>query len=209
MSRNRLPLWLKLSYLTWMVVWVPAYWTHHGPANLLWLCDVANLFVALALVLESPLLFSSQATGVLLIQLAWTVDFLGRMVLGRHLIGGTEYMFDPTQPLWLRALSLFHIVVPVLLIWSIWRLGYDKRGWRLESVLCWLILPLSYVAASPAQNLNWLWSPFGIEQTLIPPADYLLFCMFAYPAALFWPTHRILLRWAQSRGIRVLPARCV
>ena len=205
MTRNRLPLWLKVSYLAWMVVWLPVYWTHHGPVNLLWLCDVTNFFIAMALVMESPLLFSSQAVGVLLIQVAWMMDFFGRLILGQHVIGGTEYMFEAAEPLWLRAMSLFHIFVPVLLIWAIWRLGYDKRGWKLESVLIWLILPLSYLAASPEKNLNWLWSPFGVEQTLVPPGYYLLFCMFAYPAVLFWPTHRALLKWARSRRVPILP----
>jgi len=205
MPRNQIPFWLKAAYLLWILVWVPVYWTYHGPVNLLWLCDVTNFFIAVALILESPLLFSSQAVGVLLIQIAWTIDFFGRMLLGQHLIGGTEYMFDASQPIWLRGMSLFHIVVPVLLIWSIWRLGYDKRGWKLESVIIWLILPVSYVAAGPEMNLNWLWAPFGIEQTLTTPANYLLFCMFAYPAVLFWPTHRALLRWARGRKILIFP----
>jgi len=207
MAPNRIPLWLKVSYLLWVVVWAPVYWTYHGPANLLWLCDVTNFFVAAALVFESPLIFSSQAVGVLVIQLAWMIDFFGRMILGQHLIGGTEYMFEASQPVWLRGLSLFHLFIPVLLIWSIWRLGYDRRGWKLESVIVWSILPLSFVAAPPEKNLNWLWSPFGIEQTLMTPAYYLLFCMFAYPAVLFWPTHRALLGWARRQGVPVLPDR--
>lgn len=205
MKRNRIPLWLKVTYFLWMGAWVPIYWTHHGPANLLWLCDVANFFVAAALILESPLLFSSQAVGVLVIQIVWVVDFFGRLLSGRHWIGGTEYMFDTADPLWLRAMSLFHVFVPILLIWAIWRLGYHRWGWRLAAVLVWLILPLSFLAATPDKNLNWLWSPFGIEQTLIAPGHYLLFCMFAYPAVLFWPTHRALLAWARAKEIPILP----
>ena len=206
LAHHRIPLWIKISYLIWMVIWLPAYWVHHGPVNLLWLCDVTNFFVALALIFESPLIFSSQATGVLVIQSAWMIDFFGRLLAGRHLIGGTEYMFDATQPIWLRSMSMFHIFVPVLLLWGVWRLGYDRRGWQLESVIVWLVLPLSFVAASPEMNLNWLWSPFGVEQTLMTPANYLLFCMFAYPAVLFWPTHRLLLAWSRRKNIAILPS---
>lgn len=205
MKTHRIPSWLKVVYLGWMAAWVPLYWIHHGPANFLWLCDVANFFVAAALILESPLLFSSQAVGVLLIQFVWMIDFFGRIFTGRHWIGGTEYMFDAAEPLWLRGLSLFHLFVPVLLLWGIWRLGYHRWGWKLESVLVWLILPCSFLAAGPEKNLNWLWSPFGIEQTLISPGLYLLFCMFAYPVVLFWTTHRVLLAWSRAKAIRVLP----
>ena len=198
---------MKVAYSLWFLAWLPVYWTQHGPANLLWLCDVANIVVLLALLLESPLLFSSQATGVLLIQAAWMIDFFGRLALGFHPIGGTEYMFDSSQALWVRAMSLFHLFVPILLIWAILRLGYDRRGWRLESILCWLILPASFVAAPPSDNLNWLWSPFGIEQTVMSAPSYLLFCMFAYPVVIFWPTHRLLLRWARRRNLDEIPTQ--
>lgn len=206
MMRQRLPTWLKIAYTTWMLIWVPTYWIHHGPANFLWLCDMANFFVAAAIWLESPLLFSSQAVSVLLIQLAWMIDYCSRLVLGFHLLGGTEYMFDHTQPFWLRSLSCFHVFVPILLLWAIWRLGYDRRGWLLQSLIAWLILPLSYVAAAPEKNLNWLWAPFGVPQTLISPPRYLLLCMLAYPLVIFWTTHRLLLWWARSNGRPVLPA---
>ena len=206
MIRHSIPLWLKIGYSIWILTWVPTYWIYHGPANLLWLCDVANFFVAAAIWFESPLLFSSQAVSVLLIQVAWMIDYFGRMLLGLHPIGGTEYMFDGTQPYWVRSLSLFHIFIPILLIWAIWRVGYDRHGWQLQTAIAWLILPLSYVAATPEKNLNWLWAPFGISQTLVSPPHYLLFCMFAYPVVIFWTTHRLLLWWFQRRHRSVLPA---
>ena len=205
MLRNRLPLWLKFAYLLWMGIWVPVYWLHHGPANFLWLCDVANFFVAIGLLWESPVILSSQAVGVLVIQIVWMVDYFGRLALGLHLIGGTEYMFEASQPWWLRAMSLFHIFVPALLIWPIWCLGYDRRGWQLEAALAWLILPLSFVIGLPEDNLNWLWAPFGIEQTLMTPEQYLLFCMLAYPVLLFWPPHRLLLWWSTRQGVPIQP----
>jgi len=48
----------------------------------------------LPLWLESPLLFSWQATGLLLFQSLYTIDLWGAILSGRHFIGGTEYMFD-------------------------------------------------------------------------------------------------------------------
>lgn len=188
MAEGRIPLWLKLVYTGFMLVWVPVYTLTTGPANFLWLCDVANFVVLAAIWLESPLLFSSQAVGVLLIQLVWSVDYFGRLILGGHPIGGTEYMFDATQPLAIRSLSLFHIVTPLVVLWATWRLGFDRRGWRLQTVFCWLILPLSLLA-DPERNLNWLWKPFGVEQVWMPTGVYLLLCMVLYPLILFLPTH--------------------
>lgn len=188
-----------------MAVWVPVYSIQHGPANFLWLCDVANFVITAAVWLESPLLFSSQAVGVLVIQVVWAADFIGRVALGFHPVGGTEYMFDPTRSLALRSLSLFHLVVPFLLVWATRRLGYDRRGWRLQTLLTWLVLPLSFVAAAPKANLNWLWAPFGIEQTLMAPAAYLGLSMILYPLALYLPTHLLLSRWVRRNGWHLLP----
>jgi hypothetical protein len=202
---SRIPTGLKLAYAAWLAVWVPAYWLRNGPDNFLWLCDVANFVVGLALFRDSALLLSSQAAGVLLIQTVWVIDVLGRAAFGRHPVGGTEYMFDPASPLWLRLLSLFHAVMPPLLLWGLKRLGYDRRGWRLQSALTAVILPLSWLLTLPADNVNWVWRPFGLEQRLVPPAVWLALCLVLYPLVLFYPTHRLLLLWTRRRsGPRVV-----
>lgn len=195
-----LPLWLKLGYTAWFLVWIPVYWVENGPANFLWLCDVANIVVVAALWLESPLLFSSQTVSVLLIQLLWMVDVGTRVLAGFHPIGGTEYMFETWRPLAGRLLSLFHVFMPLLLLFAIWRLGYDRRGWRLQTLICWLVLPVSFVVGEPSRNLNWLWAPFGIEQRWLPPLAFLGVAMLAYPLLIYLPTHGALLAWARRRG---------
>ena len=199
-GRNALPRWLKLGYTAWFVFWVPVYWIENGPANFLWLCDVANIVVLAAIWLESPLLFSSQTVSVLLIQLAWIVDVTIRLVAGFHPIGGTEYMFEAARPLLGRLLSLFHVFIPVLLLWALWRLGHDRRGWRLQCLICWLVLPASFWLGEPAANLNWLWAPFGIAQTWMPPPLFLVVCMIAYPLLIYLPTHALLTVWLRRAG---------
>ena len=196
---SRLPLPLKAAYTLWFILWVPAYWHANGPANFLWLCDVANFVLLVALWRESPLLFSSQAVGIVLIQAVWAFDFLARLATGTHPIGGTEYMFDPADPLWLRSCSLFHLWTVPLVLWAVRRLGYDRRALALQSALTAAVLPASFLAGTPAQNLNWLWEPFGVPQTWMPPWAWLLFSIAAYPLVLYWPAHALLRRWA-ARG---------
>lgn len=195
----RVPLAVKLAYAAWLAVWVPAYWLNSGWQNFLWLCDVSVFLVGLALWLESRLLFSAQAVGVLLVQVLWTVDFLGALLFGLHPIGGTEYMFDPAKPLWLRALSLFHVFLPALLVWGLLRLGYDRRGWLLQTGLTWVLLPATFVFVEAERNINWLWRPFGIEQRWLPPAVFLLVAMAAYPLLLYLPSHALLTWWTARR----------
>ncbi len=194
-SAQRIPIWLKIVYSLWMAVWIPAYWIDLGAVNFLWLCDLANFVVWAAIWLESPLLFASQALSVLLIQILWMVDFFGRLIVGFHPIGGTEYMFDAGKPLFMRALSLFHVAMPVLLLWAIRRLGYDRRGLKLQIAIAWVVLPLSLLP-DPERNINWLHAPFEVPQTWVPTWAFLLFCMAVHPLLIYLPTHWVLQRLA-------------
>lgn len=192
--RGRLPLAWKVLYSLWAAVWVPVYWTHNGPANFLWICDLGNFAVLAGLWLESRLLMSVAAAGVLFLQFLWAVDFLGRLVLGFHPIGGTDYMFDAARPLFPRLLSLFHLWIPLLIIPCVRRLGYDRRAFSRVAVAAFLLYPASVLAAGPEKNLNWVWKPFGLEQTLMPPALFAPVAAVLYLVLVVWPSHRLLLR---------------
>lgn len=205
--RPAVPRGLQLAYTGWFVVWFAVYLVRLGPVHFLWVCDVANFILLVALWRSSALLASSQAVGVLAIQLAWAVDFLARLLFGVHPVGGTEYMFDATEPWYLRSLSLFHLAVPVLLVWLILRLGYDRRGVWLQSAITWVVLPATFLLAPAEDNLNWLWEPFGIPQTWMAPEWFLLVAMVAYPLGVYLPTHLVLAAWARRSGRVVLRPR--
>ncbi|HEY6105009.1 MAG TPA: hypothetical protein VIV59_03440, partial [Anaeromyxobacteraceae bacterium] len=192
----RIPLWLKLGWTAWLAVWLPLYWRHYGPQNFLWFCDIANLAVGLALWLESPLLFSMQALSVLAVQVLYTVDLAGRAVSGRHLLGGTEYMFDPAVPLAVRLASLFHVATPPLLLWALRRLGYHRRALHIQIAFGWAVLAVSFFAFGPEKDLNWVWGPYERPQAWVSPWLWFAACLAGFPLLLWWPTHLALSRWA-------------
>jgi hypothetical protein len=178
------------------MVWAPVYWREYGLQNFLFFCDLGNLFIAVALWFESSLIFSSQAAGLLLFQALFTIDLAGALISGRHLIDGTEFMFDPQLPLWIRLLSLFHVAAPPLFLWAIWRLGYDERGWKLQTLLTWLVVPVNYFWR-PQYDVNWARGPFFHDQHAIPGFAYLLGYLIVIPAAVYFPTHRFLVWFAR------------
>jgi hypothetical protein len=199
---TRIPLAAKLAYTAWVAVWMPLYWRENGPSNFLWICDFANFAILYAIWRESALVASSQLSGILFIQALWALDFFGRLFAGVHPIGGTEYMFDAAQPLWLRSLSLFHLWSVPLALWLVRRLGHDERGWRLQTGFAALLFPAGVLFGSPEQNLNWMYAPFGVEQTLMPP---LVFAVVAVPIAavlLFWSGDRCARLWFLRRPAR-------
>jgi hypothetical protein len=202
MTRMRLPLWLKILWTIWVIVWVPLYWRQYGAHNFLYFCDLGNLLIALGLWGESPLIFSWQATGLLLFQVLFATDLLGAFLADKHWIGGTEFMFDPHLPLALRLLSLFHVVTPPLLLWAIWRLGYDKRGWKFQTLTTWIVVPINYFWR-PEQDVNWARGLFFREQHVMPGWSYLLLYLIAVPALIYWPTHLLLQCWAGRRNVLI------
>jgi hypothetical protein len=196
MTGMRIPLWLKIGWSLWVLVWAPFYWRQYGLQNFLYFCDLGNFFIAAALWLESPLIFSWQACGLLLFQSLYTIDLIGTVLTGAHIIGGTEYMFDPHVPLFVRLLSLFHVVMPLLLLWAIWRLGYDKRGWKYQTLTAWIVVPINYFWR-PQYDVNWGRGPFFHEQHFVPGIAYLAAYLMLVPVMVYWPTHLILQWWSE------------
>ena len=64
---SRLPLWLKIVWTIWLAVWAPLYWKHYGAQNFLYFCDLGNFLIAAGLWMESRLIFSWQAVGLLVL----------------------------------------------------------------------------------------------------------------------------------------------
>jgi hypothetical protein len=134
-------------------VWGPAYAHGYGWANFLQLCDLAVILTAAGLWLGSPLVLSMQAVSSLVIDLAWDLDLVWRVLTGGHLVGGTEYMWDARYPLGLRLLSLFHLGLPPMLVWALRRVGYDRRALAVQSLFAVLVLAVSRVVL-PEANIN-------------------------------------------------------
>jgi hypothetical protein len=196
MAGMRLPRWLKIAWTVWVLAWVPFYWKQYGVQTFLHFCDLGNFFIAIALWMESALIFSWQATGLLLFQTLYTIDLVSALVSGKHIIGGTEYMFDVNVPLFVRLLSLFHVVMPPLLLWAISRLGYDRRGWKLQTLTTWIVVPINYFWR-PDRDVNWARGLFYREQHVVPGPLYLLAYLIFVPLLVYFPTHLLLRWWAQ------------
>jgi hypothetical protein len=196
-ARPRIPLAVKVAYTAFMGVLVPTYLTYepYGPLNFLWFCNIALLLTTAALWWESPFLASMQLVAVLLGSVVWLADFLTRLLAGVFLVRWTHYMFRPDIPLFIRGLSLYHGCLWLLLVWVVVRLGYDRRAWRAQCVLAWVMLPVCYLFTDPARGLNGAFGPGGPEpQRWVHPSAWLALVMLAYPVCVFLPTHLLLCR---------------
>jgi hypothetical protein len=191
---QQISVWIKIAYTLFVLWLIPIYWKHWGPANFLWFSDVALFLNIVALWLESKLLFSMLAVGVLLPELYWNLEFLIRLLSGYRLAGLTDYMWNTRYPLFLRLLSLFHVLLPIILLAMLSKFGYEPRALYYQTLLAWLILFLTYKLTPPSANINWVFGIGNSPQHRISPRYFVLIIMAAYPLLLFLPTH-FLLRW--------------
>ncbi|EKJ99262.1 hypothetical protein RBSH_05438 [Rhodopirellula baltica SH28] len=198
-SPQPIPLWIKLAFTAFVAVLTPYYWREYGPTNFLYFCDVA-LFLAVAAVwTQRPIFASMAAVGITIPQLLWQVDFVGQL-FGVPATGMTDYMFDPGISLFARGLSFFHFWLPILLLYLVWRLGYDRRALVAWTGTAWLLLLICYFLMPPAgatldfpnqpHNINYV---YGMDDTQpqqwMPPQAWLGMLFIGLPALLYYPTH--------------------
>jgi hypothetical protein len=217
-SGHRIPLWFKLAYTAFVAVLVPVYWVNWTPLNFLYFCDVALLVTLPALWLESSYLASMMAVAITLPQLLWQIDFIVYPLSGFRVhfpIDLAGYMFDPKQSLFTRCLSSFHFWLPIVLIWLVWRLGYDRRAIWGQVVLAIVVLWLSYLLTSyhpydaeepygPAGNVNKVFGPVGDTeppQTFMDPLLWLGVVMLVWTVGVYPITHLVLC-WTMPRPQR-------
>jgi hypothetical protein len=210
---GRVPVAVKVVFTAFVAVLVPVYLHSYGPTNFLYFCDVALLLTLAAVWLEHPLPACMAAVGIVVPQLVWVVDFAVGLC-GHNLTGMTAYMFDDKYTLFTRGLSLFHGWLPFLLLYLVWRLGYDRRALAAWTLLAWVLLLVCYffLPAPPAPpgsaapvNVNYVYG-LGDDaaQTAMPPLAWLALLIVALPVLFFVPAHRVLSRLA-PRPARKLP----
>ena len=215
--KPKIPLAIKLLFTAFMAVLVPVYWKNYGPSNFLYFCDVALFFTLAAVWTEKPLLAAMPAVGIMLPQLLWCADFIGSAI-GAPVTGMTNYMFEDKLSLFTRGLSFFHFWLPLLLIYLVWKLGYDRRAFKAWTLTAWALLIVCYfISPTPPTdnpnlpvNINYVygWNDQGPQMIMARPL-WLLSLMVALPLLLFWPTHWALQRLFpdKNRGGKLIPMK--
>lgn len=187
-----LPLWLKVIYLLFLFILIPVYYKKYGPENFLWFSDLGLFGTGLALWIESSLLISMVATGVLLPELFWNVLFFLRLFTGKRVGALTDYMFDPKNSLFLRGLSLFHVILPPMILYLLHVLGYDRRALLFQTGFMTIVLVATYYFTDPAKNINFAFGPGEGPQRRIHPTLYLMLIIVLVALLILLPSHYLL-----------------
>jgi len=187
-----IPFWFKLAYTAFVLYVGVIWWRNYGWKNFLWFSDIAFIGAVPAMWLENAALSSVLAVAVLLPEILWNVDYAGRLLLRRRITGLTDYMFEPERPLLLRGLSLFHVPLPLVLLWLLAAYGYDDRvGLPGAIVLALVVLPWSRWVSTPDKNINWTYG-LGRVQTRWPAWQYMTVLIVGFVVLVFVPTDWLL-----------------
>lgn len=190
------PLWLKIAAAIYLCGFIVIQSVNFGFSNFLWFSCLGLIGATVALLLENRLLASMMLLMVFMADgIGWGSDFLIALLTGWHPFNGTRYMFDDNISLFIRAMSLFHLVVPAMLVWMVYKLRYDPRAFAAQSLFAAVILLISYNLTDPVSNINLVYGVTSAEpQTLMHPWLYLAVVM-AYVTVMFYlPVHLILRR---------------
>ena len=71
----------------------------------------------------------------------------------------------------------------------VYRLGYERRALLAATLLCWVVLPITYLFTDPAKNINWVFGWSEQPQTWLPAPLYLVGMMLLFPLCVYLPTH--------------------
>lgn len=194
------PRWLKLAFTLWILVWAPSYVVLLGAQNFFWLCNVASFLLLVALWSEHRTLMSMQWLAVALVGSLWSLDVATAALTGVHPIGGTEYMFVPEHPPMARAMSLYHVVLPLVAGIGVAKLGYSRRALLWQTLLTWIVVPLTYLLTEAERNINWVHGPFGQPQASLDPLLYLLLLTLLWPIIVYLPVHLLMIGWQRWRS---------
>jgi len=182
----------KIAYTAFVLLVAVIWWRHYSWRNFLWFSDIAFIGAVPALWLESSAIASVLAVAVLLPEILWNVDFVARLLTRRRITGLTDYMFEPQRPKLLRGLSLFHVPLPLVLLWLVREYGYDASvGLVGAVVMAAVVLPWSRAVSTPERNINWTYG-LGAPRPASSAVTYVTLLFVAFVVFVFVPTHVLL-----------------
>ncbi len=188
--------WQLLKYFltVFTLILVPIYSYSYGPTNFLWLSDIGLFLTVLALWTNSRLLMSMAAVGVLFLELVWVCDFFFTFLFRVSKVKLADYMFDNKYSLILRALSLFHIITPLIWVLYLQAYGYDTSAFYYFTGLFWLDLLVTYLFTGPKTNINWVFLPQVHNIKIVSLRMWLLIMFIGFPLVIFLPTHYVCIK---------------
>lgn len=194
-SKNKIPISLKIIFTSFIFFLIPIYSYFYGWKNFLWFSNIGLFLTIPALWLESSLIISILAITILPLELLWNIDFFSHLILRTGVVDNlASYMFDPTLPAWLRCLSLYHVALPFIWIYCLYRLRYNSKAFIYALIAIPSIFLTSFFLSTQEDNVNWV-NMAGISGWNISQLGWVLILIGASLLVICMPLHLIFRRY--------------
>lgn len=182
----------RLLVAAWALTWIPTVAHAYGAWHFLQLCNLSLLLALVGFWRGDRLLLSAQAVASLGIGVLFVADVA-------WLQRGTGYLWDAQIPLAARVLSIYHVLLPLLLLAWLRRAGYDARGFGLAVAVAALALVVAATLAPSHTNLNYVLRWPGATSDAESPLVHAAFSWATLVVLLYWPADRLLARLCARR----------
>ncbi len=151
------------------------------PEFILWYSVMGLLLTAIALILQSPILISTMFCALFLMESAYSLDFLGRILFDYHFLGISSYVFEPTYSKKDFFMAFYHFLIPpALLIAHLRTKKFYKRAWVGAIMYASTILVLTFLLVPRSGTVNCVH-----QLTFCRGAFSFILYQFPYPYRIF------------------------
>jgi len=128
---------------------------HPETANFLWFCYIFLILAGLGMILRNSLIIISQLNISLIPTLIWNIDFFYQLITKSSLWGVTDYFFVEGVNSLGMFITLQHLYILPLTLYSVYVLGLKSRkAWIISFVEIFIIFWLSFLFTSFESNTN-------------------------------------------------------
>ena len=183
-----------IIFLVLFLADIYAFTTQNSWQLLFWACNNVALLLAFAFWKRSKFVFTSIASILFIPQMFWIVDFFVRLS-GTTFLGVTDYLFVPNYPVIWFILALKHLFLPFIVLWAVWKYGFDKNGWK-GAIGYGLFLWIVGITINSGLNINCAYSTCF---TVLPFLDKIW--IVAYPVVMLlviWLQYSLLKKYFKS-----------
>lgn len=156
--------------------------------DLLWFSNTILFLLGFAFIFKSKLLMGSVLI-LSIVELFWLIDFLGNILIGRGIFGGTtDYMFSIYGINSFRFyIELDHTLVFPLSIYGTYKIGLHNKSYILSSAYAIILNTLTFFFTPLEKNINCIQrlcflkeNPFKVSNKLYFIIWTLFLCITAY-----------------------------
>jgi len=138
------------------------------PDWIFWFCYMGMILIGIGALTKQPLLVKTQLNILTIPLLFWIIDFFSILFMDHSLFGISGYFFSELN-IMARILSLEHFYLLPVGYMILFLLGESPKAWKLSVVQAAVVIFLTKILTSPANNVN---AVFSSRFNFIPNGDF-------------------------------------